>query len=266
MIKVCLHFHLSILLTRTPTICKNEAMAIHGFKSAGIPIVDLNEDPTHVVVLMEDGHGAVSKFCEGQHKLGRHTNPSFKSLPYHLNKWKQNELAVSLGVPAPKSVRVNYTTTFEEVADQVGAPFYYKPFSGMGGACVFYISKPDQFHAVPGFIAQQSIGRPGTDIACAVVQDKVVDANLRYSEDPTVCRPPVGTYRITKRIAEEIPKIQEVCAPIAKYIQNGMSVFNLLRDTKGNVYFNEINHVSIYPLYHVNAFELYAKSLLKEHF
>lgn len=272
--RVALVYNVSLLTTRTSAIRFNEEICVEGFKAAGVPIVELDEDPTHVLFMVEDGSRRLHALVDEQVALGRKTIPSKQSLAWHLDKAAQYRLAESLGVRVPAWVRCSYTTTFDEVVDRVGLPFYYKPSGGLGGSCVEYVRRRDQFLPTPGFIAQQSIGKPGTDAGVTVVKDQAVAAVWRYALSDEhhqslirVTRRRMEEFEGTDRI-DDLSAIQEICGPVARAMGNELAYFNLLRSTSGEYYFNEVNHVSPHNLVKhfcgVNAYEEYAKRIKEE--
>ena len=267
---------LAVIANILPSFCRSdnfieqEKCCIQGLLKSGITIVEEEDSPDRALLIFDGGVGSID-VVNSLYKRGIPSSPSLKSMEFYRKKMAQNKAVSAAGVLAPKTMKIGYGTSFEEVASSLGVPFCTKPDCGYGSAQLRFVRNHEDFHPRSGFIAQQVVGRPGIDISVALVKNEPVAAFKRVNQDHST---PLTAYGNGRRnlfpdcvfekyhIDQEIKTIAE---KIATVFENELSMVNLLISRNGILYFNELNQmanlVNFQKLCNVNPYELYGRKI-----
>ncbi len=255
---------------RSQKFINTEKCCFQGLTAAGLTIVDEDENPEHCLVLSSNKD--ILDQIAALETAGVSPAPSLASMQYYRKKLAQNTVMAAAGVLAPKTIRIRYGTSFSEVEAALGLPFYLKPDAGYGEMQLKVVMKEADFEARSGFIAQQVVGRPGTDLSVALVKDEAVAAFKRINLDPMASISASDTFRTVlfpDCTFENFPinaELQVLATTVHSLFGNEISSMNLLISRTGNLYFNEVNQiksmVAFQEICGVNPYEAYGLKLM----
>lgn len=180
--------------------------------------------------------------------LGIYSIQSAAGLRAASNKFHTLQMVSRHGIKTPITLYVKAATNVDFLIEKVGGlPFVLKYNYGSQGAGVMLMeTKKSAISTIEGllknkadFILQQYIESKGQDIRAIVMGDHVVAAYRRTA--------PKGDFRSNLSLGgtDELVNLsmddQIICVKASKAINMEVSGVDLIKDTKGTTYLNEIN-------------------------